>query len=258
MYLLDFHKLEKDEEGHDHLFFALLRLEKGTEIGLGVCLQVGADIKGLGVDIDFFAFDPAEPASDRVAAALFSAKDFAEYFFQPLEVCAAQEILVVNGRLVAAHLPGEILRTKITHAGLLPADSEFLGHIFEHLVFQKAADQFFAGIRFFLAGLLVFFAGQEHTALDIQKRRRHDEKFAGDIHVLVVHLTDICQVLVGDLNDGNIVDVYFVFFNQVHEEIQRPLKDRKLYGNCHNRKKCLHIWADHNRFMGTGRCGCKR
>ena len=90
MHLLDFHQFEEDEEGHDHFLLALLRLEKGAEIGPGVCLQVGADIKGLGVDIDFFALDFAETASDGVAAAFFPAEDFTEYFFQFFEVCAAQ------------------------------------------------------------------------------------------------------------------------------------------------------------------------
>ena len=234
MHLLVFHEFEENEEGHDDLFLALLGFQKGAEFGSGVCLQISADIESLGIDVDFFAPDFSEPAPDRITSALFSAEDFSEDFFQLFQVSALEEILIVNRRLVGAHFFGKVLRTKITHACLLPADSELFGHIFIHLVFQKAPDQLFAGIAFLFTGLFVFFPGKEHAALDIQKGRRHDEKFTCDVHVLVIHLMDIFEVLVGDLDDRNIVDVYFVFLNQVHEQVQRTFEHRKLYGNCHN------------------------
>ena len=234
VHLLVFHEFEENEEGHDDFFFALLGFQKGAEFGPGVCLQISADIESLGIDVDFFAPDFSEPAPDRITSALFSAEDFSEDFFQLFQVSALEEILIVYRRLVGAHFFGKVLRTKITHACLLPADSELFGHIFIHLVFQKAPDQLFAGIAFLFTGLFVFFPGKEHAALDIQKGRRHDEKFTCDVHVLVIHLMDIFEVLVSDLNDRNIVDVYFVFFNQVHEQVQRAFEHRKLYGNCHN------------------------
>ena len=234
VHLLVFHEFEENEEGHDDLFLALLGFQKGAEFGPGVCLQISADIESLGIDVDFFAPDFSEPAPDRITSALFSAEDFSEDFFQLFQVSALEEILIVNRRLVGAHFFGKVLRTKITHACLLPADSELFGHIFIHLVFQKAPDQLFAGIAFLFTGLFVFFPGKEHAALDIQKGRRHDEKFTCDVHVLVIHLMDIFEVLVGDLDDRNIVDVYFVFLNQVHEQVQRTFEHRKLYGNCHN------------------------
>ena len=234
VHLLVFHEFEENEEGHDDLFLALLGFQKGAEFGPGVCLQISADIESLGIDVDFFAPDFSESAPDWIASALFPAEDFSEDFFQLFQVSALEEILIVNRRLVGSHFFGKVLRTKITHACLLPADSELFGHIFIHLVFQKAPDQLFAGIAFLFTGLFVFFPGKEHAALDIQKGRRHDEKFTCDVHVLVIHLMDIFEVLVGDLNDRNIVDVYFVFFNQVPEQVQRAFEHRKLYGNCHN------------------------
>ena len=45
---------------------------------------------------------------------------------------------------------------------------------------------------------------------------------------------NVFHILIGDLNDRNIVDVYFIFLYQMEQQIQRPLKRLKLYGNSHN------------------------
>ena len=170
VHLLVFHEFEENEEGHDDLFLALLGFQKGAEFGPGVCLQISADIESLGIDVDFFAPDFSEPAPDRITSALFSAEDFSEDFFQLFQVSALEEILIVNRRLVGSHFFGKVLRTKITHACLLPADSELFGHIFIHLVFQKSADQLLAGIAFFFAGGIVslFHISPEGSAAAIE------------------------------------------------------------------------------------------
>ena len=199
-----------------------------------VCLQVGAYIDCLVVNADFFAPDFAEAAADRIPAALFSAQDLAEDFFQAAQVRTFQQFFVVDGRLITADFPGEILRAKITHTGLFTAHGKFFGKIFVHLVFQKALHQLLTGVALLPAGLFVLFARQQHAALDVQERRRHDEEFTGNIHVLAVHLPDVFQVLVCDLRDRNVVDVDFVFFDQVYEKIQRALKHREFYRNCHD------------------------
>ena len=232
--LLGLHELQQDQEGDDDFLPAGAGLQEGAEVGMRVGLQVGTDVEGLGVHADFFASDLAEAAADGIAAAFFSAEDFAEDLLQGLEVGVPEQVVVIDGRLVIADLFGEVLGAEKAPAGFLAADGEFLGEIFVQLIFQKAPHQLLAGISLLLAGLLVLFAGQEHAALDVQEGCRHDEKFAGDVHVLVVHLVDIFEVLVGDLDDRNIVDVDLVFFDQVHEEVQRAFEHRKLYGNCHS------------------------
>ena len=234
MYLLVLHEFEQDQEGDDDLLLALLRFQKGTKIGLRMCLKIGTDVERLIVYIDFFALDLTETAADRIAAALFSSKNFPENFFQTFKIGVPQKLFVVDGRLVAANFFWQILCAVIADACLFPAGFELSREIFVHLVFQETADQLLAGVFLFLAVFLVFFTRQEHAALDVQKRCGHDQKFAGDIHVFMVHLPDIFEVLIGDLNDRNVVDVYFVFFDQVHEQVQRTFKHRKLYGYGHN------------------------
>ena len=50
----------------------------------------------------------------------------------------------------------------------------------------------------------------------------------------MVHLTDIFEILVCYSGDGNIVNIYFVFFDQVQEKVQRTLEHRELNRNRHN------------------------
>ena len=104
--------------------------------------------------------------------------------------------------------------------------SEFLRHVLVHLVFQKPSDELISGILFF--SLLVFLSGKEHTALDVQQRRSHDQKLTGHIHVVAVHLSDIFQILIRDRHDRNVINIYFILLDQVHEKVHRPLKDLKL------------------------------
>ena len=54
---------------------------------------------------------------------------------------------------------------------------------------------------------------QQQARLNLQQRRRHDEKFAGVIDVEAVELRDIGVELIGNLRDGNIVNIDFVFFD---------------------------------------------
>ena len=234
MDLLGLHELQEDEEGDNDLLPAFPRLQKGPEVGVGVSLEVGADVEHFGVDADFLALDLAEAAADGVPAALFSAKDLAENLLQALEVCPLEKFVVIDGGLIVEDFLRELLLAEIAHSGLLAVDRKFFREIFVHLVFHQAAHEFLAGVALFLAGLLILLAGEEHAALDVQEGRRHDQKFAGHIQVLAVHLVDVFQVLVGDLDDGDIVDVDLVFFDQVHEQVQGALKHREFYRNSHS------------------------
>ena len=239
MYFLSLHQFQKDEKGHDDLFLTLLRFEKSSEIRVGMSLQIGADVESLVVNADLFALDFPKAAADRIPAAFLSAKHFTEDLLQALQICTFEELIIVDGRLVAQHFFRKLLLPKIAHACLFAADGELFGEIFVHLILQKTAHQFFTGIALLLTCLLVLFAGQQHTALDVEKSCRHDKELAGDVQILAVHLADVFQILVCDLDNRNIINVYFIFFNQVHEEIQRTFEHRKLNGNCHNFFLCL-------------------
>ena len=90
---------------------------------------------------------------------------------------------------------------------------QFIGHILVHLVFQKLFHQLCSRI-FFLA-LFIDLTGKQHPTLDVQKCCRHQQKFAHDVHVFRLHLTDIIQILFRDFHDRNIVNIDFIFFNQM-------------------------------------------
>ena len=44
---------------------------------------------------------------------------------------------------------------------------------------------------------------------------------------------DVLHVLSGNLHDGNVINIYFVFVNQMQKKIQRTLKCLQFYGNSH-------------------------
>ena len=234
MHFLRFHQFQKNEKGHDDLFSAFTGFQQCPEICAGMCLQISPYVQSLVIQADFLPPDLSEPAPDRVPAAFFPAQDFPEDFLQALQVRVPQQFIIIDGRTVIQHFPGKLLSTEIAHASLFPVHSQLFGQILVHLVFEETADQLFTGISLFLAGLIILLTGKEHTAFNIQKSRGHDKKFAGHIQILMVHLTDIFEILVCYSGDGNIVNIYFVFFNQVQEKVQRTLEHRELNRNRHN------------------------
>ena len=57
-----------------------------------------------------------------------------------------------------------------------------------------------------------------------QKRRRHHQKIADHIQILMIHLINIFQILLRNQDDRNIVDTYFILFNQMKQQVQRSFK----------------------------------
>ena len=51
--------------------------------------------------------------------------------------------------------------------------------------------------------------------LDIQKRRCHDKKFTHHIEIFPFHGFDIIHILVRNLHNRNIVNIYFIFIDQM-------------------------------------------
>src|SRR4029077_20457949 len=71
---------------------------------------------------------------------------------------------------------------------------------------------------------------QQHLRLDVNQRRGHDEKFAGDVQIQLLHQRDRCEVLRGDERDRDVVDVDLVLPDQVQEQIKRSLEVGQLNG----------------------------
>ena len=70
--------------------------------------------------------------------------------------------------------------------------------------------------------------------LDIYECRSHYKEFTCNFHVIPLHGIPlhgvyIIHVLLGDRNDRDIIDIYFVFVYKVHEKIERTFKDLQFY-----------------------------
>ena len=99
---------------------------------------------------------------------------------------------------------------------------QLVRHIFVRLVFKKLRDKFCSRID--LLSLLIRFRGKEHLAFDRNEFRRHDHEFAHRSEILSLHLPDVSKILFGDLHNGYIKNVYFIFLDQMEKKIQRTVE----------------------------------
>ena len=196
-----------------------------------MALQPRLDVQLLLCGAHFLPADLAEAAAHRVLPVLLALEGFGEELLQAVQRRASEQLLVIDGRRVALDLRRQRLLPVETVPRRDAPVAQLAGHIFVHLVFQKAADEFLSGIL--LLFLLLRILRQEHPALDIQQRRRHDQEFAGHVHVLGVHVAHIGEILVRDRDDRDIVDVDLVLIDQVQQKVQRALEDLQLYRDCH-------------------------
>src|SRR5262245_10586502 len=70
-------------------------------------------------------------------------------------------------------------------------------------------------------------ARQQQTALDVNQRRRHHQKFTGNIKIELLHQVQILEVLRRDERDWYVVDVHLMLFDQVDQQIERSLERLK-------------------------------
>ena len=71
----------------------------------------------------------------------------------------------------------------------------------------------------------------------------HDHELAHDTKVFPLHGMDVFHILICDLNNRNIINIYFIFLNKMHQQIQRTFKHLKLNTYSHI---CLAIFTVHN------------
>lgn len=106
------------------------------------------------------------------------------------------------------------------------ADGEEAGGVFEFFVFDELADEFPAGIVF--VGVFfgrLFGAGEEGSGFEVHEVRGHDDKFGGEVDVEEFKGVDVVEVLLGDALDGDGVDIEFVLFDEVEEEVEGAFED---------------------------------
>jgi hypothetical protein len=103
---------------------------------------------------------------------------------------------------------------------------EQVGGILELLVFQELADQLGPRVAgALLIRLLGFLPRQEHGRLDLHQRGGHDQEIARQIDVESLEDLDVLQVLVGDLGDGDIVDIHLFLADEIEQQIERAGED---------------------------------
>ena len=94
--------------------------------------------------------------------------------------------------------------------------------LLEFAVFQDTPDQFQPWILF-----LIHRGGgfrQHHAGFNLKQCCRHDQKGAGYIDIEFPKLLQISHILLCKLGYRNIVYVYLVFINQVHQKVHWTFK----------------------------------
>ena len=64
--------------------------------------------------------------------------------------------------------------------------------------------------------------GEQHARLDFHEGGGHDEELAGEVDVEAADDLDVFEVLVGDLGDGDVLDVHLGLFDEEEEELEGP------------------------------------
>ena len=175
----------------------------------GICLH----IQHPGIHINLILLNVAIAAADRIYLVLLLLHNGFEYFMEPVQGHVPDQLPVIHRLPVRGNFFRKILPPVQVPGRIHLPVPQFQRHELVHLIFQQLLHQFLSGV--FLLPLLVYFLGQQHSAFDVDKRGRHDQKLAHHIHVTLFHLPDVIQILLCDLHNGNIIDIYLVLINQM-------------------------------------------
>ena len=108
----------------------------------------------------------------------------------------------------------------------------FLRH--RRITFQKKSFWTTQAILVPLGFLLDIFFGrlfrprQEGAALDVHEVRGHHDELRGEIDVENLEGLDVCEVLLGNPFDRDVLDIDFVLLDEVEEEIEGAFEDFEL------------------------------
>ena len=62
----------------------------------------------------------------------------------------------------------------------------------------------------------------------MDQRRRHVDEVGGNVDIELFELVQVIEILLGDLGDGNVVDVHLLLANQIEQKIERPFVHRQI------------------------------
>ena len=162
---------------------------------------------------DLFLLDGSEFASDRIDLVFLPADDGLVDCIQLLQCETCQKFLWIYRLSVLQYLIGKSGLFKEYIGRIVHLVLQLIGHKLIHLIFQKFLHQFRSWI--FLFSLLIDFFREKHFTLDIQQCGCHNHKLTHDSKVFPLHGMDVFHILICDLHDGDIIDIYFIFFDKV-------------------------------------------
>ena len=104
------------------------------------------------------------------------------------------------------------------------------GRLLEAFIFLQPSHQI--GTRIGLLGDRVARAWQQHAGFNFREGGRHDQIFARQLELHILHQLDVVHVLARDVGQWNIQNIEILFANQIQEQIERPLECFKEYLEC--------------------------
>ena len=222
MDLSHLHELQQCKERHDDLRLISLFFQHLAETELPVFSRIAENRGDLLLQAHRLLFDRSERAADRINLVLLPLHDRLKDLLKLCERHTVQEFIEIHRLLVFLHLRRDrrIFVEHTVRPGLQIL--QLLRHQPEFLIFQEAHHKFRS--RIFLLAFLIYFFRQQHPRLDIEKCRCHHQELADHIQVFLIHLPNVLHVLVRDLGDRDIIDIHFVFFDQMKKKIQRTFK----------------------------------
>ena len=231
MNLSNLHQFQDCKKRNHYLQLIRLLFQHGAEAELPVFSGISHHGLDLLLQAHRFSLDGPKPAPDGIHLIFLPLHDS---FKNTLELCQCQTVqktVQVHRRLILCHLFGNRgILIKNLFRIQFPV-LQFIRHIFVHLIFQQTGNQFCPGV--FLLPFLIDFCRKEHSGFNIQQGSRHDQKLADHIQIFFLHLIHIFQILSCDLHDGDIINAHLIFFNQMEQQIQRPLETFQFIGNTH-------------------------
>jgi hypothetical protein len=67
---------------------------------------------------------------------------------------------------------------------------------------------------------------EEHFGFDVDERGGHVDEFGGDVDVLDFELVEVVEILGSDFGDLDVVDVHFLLFDEVEQEVEGTFEER--------------------------------
>jgi hypothetical protein len=97
---------------------------------------------------------------------------------------------------------------------------EELRGVFEFFVLDEALDKFFTRVGGLLFGRGERVGREKHFGFDVDEGGGHVDEFGGDVDVLDFELVEVVEVLGSDSGDLDVVDVHFLLFDEVEQEVE--------------------------------------